>query len=173
MRFAISSGISIHAPTRGATTAAFIVTVRLVNFNPRSHERSDQGIRFQWRDEQGISIHAPTRGATLLYAFCYILRNFNPRSHERSDSFIRIRFPGLEYFNPRSHERSDQSACPCSRHSRNFNPRSHERSDRLLVKSIIRLRISIHAPTRGATSLVKVFPYLFLFQSTLPREERL
>ena len=165
--------ISIHAPTRGATTAAFIVTVRLVNFNPRSHERSDQGIRFQWRDEQGISIHAPTRGATLLYAFCYILRNFNPRSHERSDSFIRIRFPGLEYFNPRSHERSDQSACPCSRHSRNFNPRSHERSDRLLVKSIIRLRISIHAPTRGATSLVKVFPYLFLFQSTLPREERL
>ena len=131
--------ISIHAPTRGATTAAFIVTVRLVNFNPRSHERSDQavmirqtyviyfnprshersdqGIRFQWRDEQGISIHAPTRVATLLYAFCYILRNFNPRSHERSDSFIRIRFPGLEYFNPRSHERSDQSACPCSRHS--------------------------------------------------------
>ena len=36
------------------------------------------------------------------------------------------------------------------------------------------MQISIHAPTRGATlSLVKVFPYLFLFQSTLPREERL
>ena len=33
--------------------------------------------------------------------------------------------------------------------------------------------ISIHAPTRGATSLIAPFNAIVLFQSTLPREERL
>ena len=41
MRFAISSGISIHAPTRGATSISTSQTRPLQNFNPRSHERSD------------------------------------------------------------------------------------------------------------------------------------
>ena len=41
MRFAISSGISIHAPTRGATVRHDFI-----------------------QDQQNISIHAPTRGAT-------------------------------------------------------------------------------------------------------------
>ena len=165
--------ISIHAPTRGATILCnhrglvfgFQSTLpreeRLsfpcnISFHlifqstlPREERRGSGYVEGQ---RYLISIHAPTRGATS--STCY-----STTDHIN--------------FNPRSHERSDQSACPCSRHSRNFNPRSHERSDRLLVKSIIRLRISIHAPTRGATSLVKVFPYLFLFQSTLPREERL
>ena len=76
----------------------------------------------------------------------------------------------------------------------NFNPRSHERSDlheRLFFRSVT---ISIHAPTRGATSpsmaVVPIFDFnprshersdsvtllgfwwLNIFQSTLPREER-
>ena len=41
MRFAISSGISIHAPTRGATSISTSQTRPRQNFNPRSHERSD------------------------------------------------------------------------------------------------------------------------------------
>ncbi len=77
--------ISIHAPTRGATKVACYLATLIkfqstlpreerpvrryslplisVNFNPRSHERSDMLL------PNGISI------------FCY----FNPRSHERSD----------------------------------------------------------------------------------------
>ena len=77
--------ISIHAPTRGATTKTDDVDMailfqstlpreerlhgssrrrQLQDFNPRSHERSDldaigKGISIM------ISIHAPTRGATL------------------------------------------------------------------------------------------------------------
>ena len=56
--------ISIHAPTRGATKSAEKDSIEEQNFNPRSHERSDQV-----RDKMnamlfGISIHAPTRGAT-------------------------------------------------------------------------------------------------------------
>ena len=38
-------------------------------------------------------------------------------------------------------------------HLHNFNPRSHERSDSQQSELITMLRISIHAPTRGATYL--------------------
>ena len=55
--------ISIHAPTRGATSLKATEYKLSIDFNPRSHERSDYDIR---RDRHGgyISIHAPTRGAT-------------------------------------------------------------------------------------------------------------
>ena len=39
-------------------------------------------------------------------------------------------------------------------HLHNFNPRSHERSDSQQSELITMLRISIHAPTRGATQVV-------------------
>ena len=76
--------ISIHAPTRGATATSredFIDQIfqstlpreerrrsqeevpRMVYFNPRSHERSDNMRQFV-SDSYNISIHAPTRGAT-------------------------------------------------------------------------------------------------------------
>ena len=60
---AISPLISIHAPTRGATT---------------SRKNSDTHMR--------ISIHAPTRGATHIIPINgAFISYFNPRSHERSD----------------------------------------------------------------------------------------
>ena len=34
------------------------------------------------------------------------------------------------------------------------------------------LKISIHAPTRGATRMIKIVGFIPIFQSTLPREER-
>ena len=82
--FSVNQVISIHAPTRGATsrsedvalTAGFQSTLPrgerpfttfsnclIVNFNPRSHEGSDFHDRSCSR-YSGISIHAPTRGAT-------------------------------------------------------------------------------------------------------------
>ena len=98
--------ISIHAPTRGATSPGttplrwhwFQYTLpreerhitpeqweQLKNFNTRSHERSDNG----WWLSRGAG------------------SNFNPRSHERSDGDRHSSFQRLAYFNPRSHERSD------------------------------------------------------------------
>ena len=82
-----------------------------MNFNPRSHERSDPiptitipiKIIFQStlpREERLtsqhipqkakiISIHAPTRGATVSLIVLFMIGgNFNPRSHERSDTNI-------------------------------------------------------------------------------------
>ena len=54
-----------------------------------------------------------------------------------------------------------------------FNPRSHEGSDGSLDLYYNYLLISIHAPTRGATFTRIVHYFHYLFQSTLPRGERL
>ena len=143
-------GVSIHAPTRGATNLTlqpcYIVKV---------------------------SIHAPTRGATFAKfggftkvvfqstlprgerpiqcsAFC-VSDCFNPRSHEGSDGG-RFALLGEERgFNPRSHEGSDCSCPPLSSHRQGFNPRSHEGSDF----------------SRQVSQALTV-----RFQSTLPRGER-
>ena len=122
----------------------------------------------------GISIHAPTRGATSVFR-CMTSSNgyFNPRSHEGSDSPLSVAWLLLVNFNPRSHEGSDEDA----------------------AKAAEKLKISIHAPTRGATTraLIPHSPIINFnprshegsdwnhaegrsshgrFQSTLPRGER-
>ena len=80
----------------------------------------------------------------------------------------------LQNFNPRSHERSDHITQSFVFRFFNFNPRSHERSDHF-QRTLWRLlcHISIHAPTRGATIIFQMSLSRTLFQSTLPREERL
>ena len=60
----------------------------------------------------------------------------------------------LQNFNPRSHERSDHITQSFVFRFFNFNPRSHERSDFGSKLFPICSTISIHAPTRGATSPV-------------------
>ena len=124
----ICTHISIHAPTRGATRMQKTMFKRrrfqstlpreerqniakifilLINFNPRSHERSDENDCSKC-PKQKISIHAPTRGATKRLRSSGVMSfNFNPRSHERSDYRCKLYCHPLPYFNPRSHERSD------------------------------------------------------------------
>ena len=98
-------------------------------FNPRSHERSDAYKTDEQRYSE-ISIHAPTRGATGTLTFKQPLAVFQstlPREER-----------------PQETRMSDI-------HS-NFNPRSHERSDSNIKTPRRQKRISIHAPTRGATT---------------------
>ena len=144
-----------------------------VNFNPRSHERSDH----------------------ITQSFVFRFFNFNPRSHERSDSFSSAILSLCTNFNPRSHERGDSymiclpyydiisihaptrgaTITDIFKYTANFdfNPRSHERSDVKEGEILLVIDISIHAPTRGATSSLKPLEtYHCSFQSTLPREER-
>ena len=122
--------ISIHAPTKGATSFSRIRSLIAV-----------------------ISIHAPTKGATLLDAnMVYYNYNFNPRSHEGSDtiSIAAVRFTIISIHAPTKGATRAMHGCPL--HCPYFNPRSHEGSDS--------------------------FFFCFLeicgaFQSTLPRRERL
>ena len=60
----VSKIISIHAPTRGATSRRFHPSKKRNYFNPRSHEGSDKAISCKNKRKCKISIHAPTRGAT-------------------------------------------------------------------------------------------------------------
>ena len=53
-----------------------------------------------------------------------------------------------------------------------FNPRSHEGSDEFEKSVDSKINISIHAPTRGATSFFTRIDSVRQFQSTLPRGER-
>ena len=167
-------GISIHAPAKGATARTgkdffrygyfnprsregsdvcrFSSLSRQNDFNPRSREGSDRGApltrRTRWhfnpRSREGsdccmsptfqrskISIHAPAKGATqMAVPFLYRQRHFNPRSREGSDATSACAVYGMRYFNPRSREGSDISELHFPRNL---------------------LRISIHAPAKGAT----------------------
>ena len=121
--------ISIHAPTRGATSSAFFIALEII-----------------------ISIHAPTRGATPLSCGDILAGDFNPRSHERSDAYInntissmyrfqstlpreeRLKNPDMKYQHqlfqstlPREERLFPVTPVQSGFH---FNPRSHERSDR-------------------------------------------
>ena len=143
--------ISIHAPTRGATVhvptchpvPSFQSTLpreerplwchiprRVLYFNPRSHERSDEVRALQIFDDKKFQSTLPReeRHSFSAIMFC-ITKYFNPRSHERSDFKTLLWIRAKLYFNPRSHERSDISNNPYIDKISNFNPRSHERSD--------------------------------------------
>ena len=145
-----SVNISIHAPTRGATIDFLSYLLKKYDFNPRSHERSDQGDTSKTFGVY-ISIHAPTRGAT----------------HFGKTACRLFRFQSTL---PREERRLPSTYPPALCH---FNPRSHERSDNVTLDTVLKFCISIHAPTRGATTSSPSTVYLRKFQSTLPREERL
>ena len=121
--------ISIHAPTRGATVSLGKQVSGNMDFNPRSHERSDEEGKEQERYLQ-ISIHAPTRGATTARVRRYCKLSISIHAPTRGATAWR-RSNALHHvhFNPRSHERSDTITYAPIYHAGNFNPRSHERSD--------------------------------------------
>ena len=126
-------------------------------------------------DDTLISIHAPTRGATILCNHRGLVFGFQstlPREERHATASGRCAYMN---FNPRSHERSDITGVSFMFQMYYFNPRSHERSDmepaelmliRYLFQSTLpreerqvpesgtwqTSEISIHAPTRGATS---------------------
>ena len=165
--------VSIHAPTRGATarktteSAAYLfqsthphgvrpcttpARKETASFNPRTHTGCDaintdiqakrdgfqsthpHGVR-RWLHppkarKTTVSIHAPTRGATLITKYYKIMDKFQS-THPHG-----VRRLGLIVDSERT---------------RSFNPRTHTGCDipSCFVHKI--RKVSIHAPTRGAT----------------------
>ena len=78
--------------------------------------------------------------------------SFNPRSYTRSDAFPVVASFKNESFNPRSYTRSDKFYRFKMLFCRGFNPRSYTRSDLRPTTITLTQWVSIHAPTRGATS---------------------
>ena len=101
------------------------------------------------------------------------MQYFNPHSHEGSDCMQHIMQQRLVNFNPHSHEGSDQIGFETMLKSKEFQstlPR-RERLGQLQVK-LVANGISIHTPTKGATTLWQSYSKTWTFQSTLPRRER-
>ena len=81
------AAISIHAPTRGATSGILFNLFLAYFISIHAPTRGATARPGDSSRRSPISIHAPTRGATL--PFLSTIRpfdNFNPRSYERSDS---------------------------------------------------------------------------------------
>ena len=187
--------ISIHAPTRGATTLTVTVAMLSLNFNPRSHEGSDlcwflscpfthifQSTlpRGERRQDAGrcsavhwISIHAPTRGATHLLPqreISSVFQSTLPRGERPASAN-----PAFASFVISIHAPT-RGATAVSGDSIVFSwisihaPTRGATMEYLLINSI--KIISIHAPTRGATGTMVGEAIAEKFQSTLPRGER-
>ena len=124
-------GVSIHAPTRGATSYAIQRAESQGSFNPRTHEGCDKLFtkNIWWFK---VSIHAPTRGATI-----------SKRNSNKAFA-VSIHAP------TRGATLSTASSCTSTA---SFNPRTHEGCDSFFRRHIFKWIVSIHAPTRGATGL--------------------
>ena len=166
--------VSIHAPTRGATTP-------LRQYNGEIHvsihapTRGATNRDFWTAKGYGVSIHAPTRGATILPLRHYQERKFqstHPHGVRRTNGSKKVT---EECFNPRTHTGCDLRLSLVLFRLSSFNPRTHTGCDvQGGGKFDFEVRVSIHAPTRGATSRLSLFPLLaYQFQSTHPHGVRL
>ena len=147
------SELSIHAPARGATYSPHEIKERLqINFNPRSREGSDEDVTTKV-DSLEISIHAPARGATSTYQHTHYSTRISIHAPARGatdfSDFFKF-FLRISIHAPARGATVDPF----------FGSLDHV--------------ISIHAPARGATfGTLRSIPAASLFQSTLPRGERL
>ena len=129
------------------------------------------------------------------YSLPLISVNFNPRSHERSDNIQNLTFALTKRFQS-TLPREERLSFPCniSFHLifQSTLPREERPQHYLIFKPYARISIhaptrgatttggsstltraiSIHAPTRGATMHPHNYELDSIFQSTLPREER-
>ena len=120
--------VSIHAPTRGATLQG-TAKYRGQQVSIHAPTRGATHHRGWSNQQQQVSIHAPTRGATSIIQDRILGSGFQS-THPHG---VRRKFPFL------------------SRISIGFNPRTHTGCDATLILGSRDCKVSIHAPTRGAT----------------------
>ena len=123
------SGISIHAPAKGATSMPLRRLPFRTGFQSTLPRRERRFVAKPATQRIQISIHAPAKGATQLAELLDGIEVFQstlPRRERRSNY---ARFKSESDFNPRSREGSDscrlRARFPCV----HFNPRSREGSD--------------------------------------------
>ena len=143
--------VSIHAPTRGATSTSLAASAHIFLF-------------------QSTLPHGERLGHVLLACCIKLFQSTLPHGERQMLSGSTARTSG---FNPRSHTGSDSSTRTPASAVWRFNPRSHTGSDSVAaVDGVGQADVSIHAPTRGATSSARRLRPIERFQSTLPHGER-
>ena len=146
----VQHGVSIHAPTQGATKSPTCRPRWRSCFNPRTHAGCDVHLVTKLRQASEVSIHAPTQGAT-------------PTARRAARSRVSIHAP--------TQGAPPDSARACTRGC--FNPRTHAGCDWRHSRCVWHWAVSIHAPTQGATrSYLRDKRPKLVFQSTHPRRVR-
>ena len=163
--------VSIHAPTRGATSGAGEAGVlRLVSIHaptrgatwrqpPKARKTTvsihaptrgaTQGIKDQ-NDLVNVSIHAPTRGATYNSPAAQMSRMVSIHAPTRGATnttfniWAKIKFQSTHPHGVRLRLRLIR------RNLQRFNPRTHTGCDTTSALISVAALVSIHAPTRGA-----------------------
>ena len=143
--------VSIHAPTRGATTPTYKTQPLTSRFNPRTHTGCDKPVsrcasftdKFQSTHPHGVR-HRRVEIQTGI-------ARFNPRTHTGCDLFLLPSSFIRRCFNPRTHTGCDGTDCTAGQFGYCFNPRTHTGCDVPAHTLTLPTRVSIHAPTRGAT----------------------
>ena len=121
-----------------------------MTFNPRSYKRSDTFVK-GLKDAIKLSIHAPTRGATNASSTASADSIFQSTFLQEERQFLSFASGSYFYFQSTLLQEERR---PTQRGKMRY------------------LYLSIHAPTRGATTKTGHIPVLGNFQSTLLQEER-
>ena len=181
-RCIIAHVVSIHAPARGATLAAFQVA-RTLGFNSRAREGRDMASRsksliadmFQFtrprgarRDKDGtsmsgkrVSIHAPARGATV--ALCLPLRPVRKFQFTRPRGARLVRFPScaggvaFQFTRPRGARRARKRR---TGGRRGFNSRAREGRDSRFSQETVAGQVFQFTRPRGARLPLILVPSL-------------
>jgi len=123
--------VSIHAPTRGATSRAPCRYRCAACFNPRAHTGRDECAETLGADQIDVSIHAPTRGATAALLGCgsnHGLVSIHAPTRGATDAALSAQ-PGAQSFNPRAHTGRDTRGHLAAGNRVRFNPRAHTGRD--------------------------------------------
>ena len=164
--------ISIHAPPRGATVTLFSVTRNCIDFNSRPSARGDAS-RNTFASYHMLFQFTPLREGRRR-KLCHRERAnyFNSRPSARGDiNAGNIRHPQKD-FNSRPSARGDLFERHVHKVQNHFNSRPSARGDSRTGISCLKATISIHAPPRGATTVVGEYIDRALFQFTPHREGR-
>ena len=147
---AVKGILSIHAPTRGATLFFLVISLYNQSFNPRSYKRSDDSIVASSLVSL-LSIHAPTRGATVFNWRIGVPYSLSIHAPTRGATY-KAKFLLINAFFQSTLLQEERHK---GRYYRifveTFNPRSYKRSD---------------------NKTVSANPCCSFFQSTLLQEER-
>ena len=124
-------GVSIHAPTRGATLEERHIDAKVESFQSTHPHGVRQHTNNTYDPMTSVSIHAPTRGATPDSVYGGRNGGWFQSTHPHG-----VRHMGVI--------QADENGC--------FNPRTHTGCDCHLPEYLRGEYVSIHAPTRGATA---------------------
>ena len=143
------------------------------SFNPRAHMGRDPDYGSGKWKTNSFNPRAHMGRDRCSAARCVAMRSFNPRAHMGRDTRWSCSLRSCASFNPRAHMGRDSCRTWTMRKATRFNPRAHMGRDILEILPYSWSKVSIHAPTWGATDSSTTAAATVKFQSTRPHGARL